>query len=258
MSTENHDDDQNTDDFVPPKDGSWVPRERMNEAVGKAVAPLQQRVEQLIASQAQLEQQIQTQETAPKKDEVVYTLAELRTAVADEKISQAQADAIYDQQSQKSIKSQVDSSIKAHLDQSDAKRLVDDQLNEYMKLLPDLLKEGSDARTKVATEYNRLATTFGMPVAKSVDDTKLQVAACQVAFGEIEQLRQAKARDVTNENRDTHQEFDGNGQDQSTEGDQKVMKKLDSRQRKYYQGMIDKKFYKDWKEVDEELKFAKR
>lgn len=261
MSTEDQtkDGDQNKqgDEFIPPKDGSWVPRGRMNEAVEKATAPLQQKTDSLIAENARLKEQISNKGTE-QQNKKVYTLAELRAFVTDEKISQAQADSIFEQQQQDAVKLQIDTQVQNHLNNSDARHAVESQLNAYLEILPDMMTEGTENRKKVATEYNRLIGVFGLPEAKSVQDTKLQVAACQAAFGDAAQLKQHMDRDVSKEERETYQEIGSNEGETITDEDQKTIKKLDPKQKKYYQNMIDKKFYKDWKEVGEELKYAKR
>jgi len=261
MSTEDQtkDGDQNKqgDDFVPPKDGSWVPRQRMNEAVDKATAPLQQKTDSLIAENARLKEQINNKGTE-EQNKKIYTLPELRAFVEKEQISQAQADGIYEQQQKDSVKLQVDTAVKDHLTTSDDRRAVETKLDAYLQVLPDLMSEGSDNRAKVATEYTRLSGIFGLPAADSLEDKKLQVEACHAAFGDATQFKQHIERDISKKERETEQGLGSNDGETITDEDQKTMKKLDAKQKKYYQSMIDKKFYKDWKEVGEVMKYAKR
>lgn len=240
--------------FTPPKDGSWVPRDRMNEAVDKVRQELQQEREARI----RLEEQFKTQQKTNQQNEKIYSLAELRQFVDDGKISQDQADAIYENQQEKKFQQKLDQRLNEHLQTTETSRQIDTKLNAYLEVMPDLLTEGSENRNKVAAEYTRLSNIFGAPKADSVEDKKMQVAALEAAFGDVNALKQSKMNDYTRESRETEQETAGQGEDAPTAEEEKVMKKLDKRRRDYYKKMIDKGFYSGWTDVAKELKYAKR
>jgi hypothetical protein len=136
---------------------------------------------------------------------------------------------------------------------------VENGLSTYLDLIPDLLTEGSKNRTKVAAEYNKLIPVFGAPVPDSLEDKRLQLVALQNAFGDASTLKQQRlARSNTAGERETHQEYAGQGDEPGASEDNKVLKGLSKHKQDYYRKMIDKGFYKSWKEVGEELKYASR
>lgn len=243
----------NDDKFVPPKDGSWVPRSRMNEAVDKVRGELMSEREARI----RLEEKVnQLSETKSKEAETAYTPAQLRAFVEDGRISQEQADSIYQKQQQQEIDRRIAKAVQESTARNEETRSVTMKLEAYKGLIPDLMSDGSQSRAKVAQHYRRLVATFGQQQPDSIGDQRIQLAACEAAFGTVEDIQRRKSLDMTSESRETHQ--DSGSDSDSGVAESKVARRLDARQRSYYQRMIDNGFYKDWKEVEAELKYAKR
>ncbi len=265
MGTENTDLDPNAEDtMIVKKDGSWVPRDRMNEAVESAVGKVEQQLQSERESRIRLEEQMKALQAAPaaapapaKKE---YTLAELRISVEKEVITQEQADTVWQNQQDDKVDKRVEDSLTKFKTETTSNSAVDSGLQAYLDILPELVTEGSDDRKKVADAYNSLTRIFGVPaVSGSVEDKQLQLAALEKCYGSAAALKQKQLNaKATAESRDTHEETGGGGGEPVSEDTNKFIKGLTSSKRKYYKRMVDSGQYEDWKAVEEEMKYAKR
>lgn len=253
--------------FVAPKDGSWVPRDRMNEAVDNAVGKVSKELQSERDARIRLEEQIRTlqqapatqvqnQQTAPVAK--IYTLAELRMAVEKETISQEQADVVWANQQDDKVDTRVQKALDNFTTQTTSNAAVDSGLQAYLDLLPELNENGTDERKKVTTAYNSLTAVLGVPkVAGSVEDKQIQLAALNNCYGSAAALRQKQLNDKdTLEHRDTHEESVGDAEPAS-EKDAKFVKSLTAAKRAYYTRMIASNQYTGWDQVKEEMKYAR-
>ncbi len=254
--------------FVPPKDGSWVPRDRMNEAVENAVGKVSKELETERESRIRLEEQmrvlqqtpaapVQAQQLAPVAK--TYTLAELRLAVEKETISQDQADLVWEKQQNEKVDQRVKQTLDNFTIQTTSNAAVDSGLQAYLDALPDLNKDGADERKKVTAAYNSLTAVLGVPkVAGSVEDKQIQLAALNNCYGSVAALRQKQLNDKdTLEHRDTHQESVGDAEPASAK-DAKFVKSLTAAKRAYYTRMIASNQYTGWGQVEAEMKYARK
>lgn len=197
--------------------------------------------EKIDALEVQLQQErdarIRLEETPPKKEETQeYTRAELLTMVEDEQMTQLQADKLWEKQITDSVTQNVLSTV-ANVD---SQRQVNSALREYKRLKPGISKQGSEDREKVAEEYSYLVS-IGQP-----DNISTELSAVRNVFGPVEKLK--KKIEI-----ETHPEI-GGGEPPAKE-EHKVLKKMSARQKDYYSQRIGT-IYKDWDEVEEELKFS--
>jgi len=257
--------DQELDtDFVPPTDGSWVPRNRANEMVDKEREKNTQ-IQGLYNTEREenirLKEQLRTatEVKKPTQKPVLYTRAELNKGVEDNLISQAQADQIYDAQQEEKMDlrfKDLESEITQNVSTS---TIVNMQYDEYLSLEPDLLVAGSDIHKKLKAEFNRLAVTFGVPKPNTPENTKMELAAMEGVCGKLDALRTVKKNDITYKNRETSEETESYGDtDLKDDAEGKIAKSVDKSTREYYRDMIKKGFYKNWTEVGEELKYANK
>jgi hypothetical protein len=223
----------NAEKFVPPKDGSWVPRARLDEAVGKhasradaLAAELQREREERI----RLEERERLRSTPPAPK---ITRAQLHELVREGKITEEQADAEYEKQLQERIRSEV-------LRDSDAKQRIKDRSNtinallaQYKESIPDIATPGTEARSKVESEYRYLVDVLGEP-----EGIETEAKACRSAFGPPE-----RAKELTRRRRDTHQES-GGGSGSGDAPDKN--KKLPERIRTHYEKLIRIGRFKGW------------
>ena len=240
------------------KDGSWIPRDRLNEAVGKVKGELETSQAEIIrlTEQIRISGENTNQQPAQKKAEKIYTLAELRTAVENKTISQTTADQIFEGQQKSEMNTAIQSAMKDFSVETNATQTIQSQIKDYVDLLPDMNKTDTKDRGKLQTAYNDLTGVLGLPKENSLEDRKIQLLAMKNAFGPIDAVRTAKSS-LSNENRESHQEQFGNaGGDSGT--DEKIPKGLTDGQKRHYSRQIENGLYKDWDAVTEELKFAKK
>ena len=251
--------------FVPPKDGSWVPRDRMNEAVDNAVGKVSKELETERESRIRLEEQVKTLQTAPVQTPQavpatkVYTLAELRLAVEKETISQEQADVVWANQQDAKVDTRVQNALDNFTVQTTSNAAVDSGLQAYLELLPGLNEAGTDERKKVTAAYNSLTAVLGVPkVAGSVEDKQIQLAALNNCHGSAAALKQKQLNGKdTADHRDTHEESVGDSEPAS-EKDAKFVKSLSAAKRAYYTRMIASNQYTGWGQVEEEMKYVRK
>lgn len=250
-----------TDDQKKAVREGYVPVDRLNEATGKLKddnAKLQQQIASLTATV----EAIQTTKQTDDKKPTIYTRAQLQAYVDDEKITQQEADDYYDQQ-QEYLRAQereeMRQEMRQEMQQGQALSTLKDKISQYSDLLPDVVKSGSEDRTKVDNEYQRLANIMGTPKKDSVEDFKMQVAALESVFGSVDDVR-ARIRSASNSNdRDTMQDTLGSGDDNTGKGTGKdgVPKGLSPKQKAYYEEKISKGIYKDWDAVKAELNWER-
>ncbi len=265
MANEDTDRELTDDDFTllsnggkVPKDGSWIPKDRFNEATQKLQGDLNTEHDAVIRLQEQIKA-LQTNQSSdtnqpPAK---VYSLGELRAAVEKETISQDEADRIYERQTEAKFDKKLESSMATLKSETVNGTALSTSLNSYVELISEVDKVGSKNHTKLKDAYGRLTGTLGLPKEGSVEDQKMQLMAFETAFGPIVQLKQRlNSQSEADADRDTHQEF-SNSDNQGPSGDTKFQKGLSKGRRDYYTKMIDKGMYPDWKAVEEEMKFVR-
>lgn len=234
--------DNEEKDFTPPKDGSWLPKVRVDEMVGTAKDAAREANEALKVErqrnadlQAKMDTTIQPNKT--------YTRADLAQLVEGEQLTQVQADQLWDKQLEEKFEKRLDQKLNETINTSNVNTRVDNDLNQYKAEIPDLMQAGEN-RTKVENEYKYLLS-IGNP-----DSTITELAAVRSVFGPLDKLKQSKAAlDL-----ETHQET-GGGNSGITKG-KSFEDTLTARQKVHYEKGIEMGLYKNWKEVEDEMKFS--
>lgn len=177
-----------------------------------------------------------------------YTLTELDTAVAQGSITQQQRDQIWaDQNRKESARIATETTRKVVQEESRNDRL-DRDLKQYVELFPELDKDHSDIRNKVAAEFDLL-------VGQGLDPKSLstEFAAVRAALGPIERVRAIRE----GRRRDPDAFGDSQGARQLSPQQQReddAWGKLSSRQREHYEGAMRSNVYPDRKACLAELK----
>jgi len=229
--------------FVPPSDGSWIPKVRHDEAVNAERARLA-RVEAELAALKQA--QAKPADTQVKR----YTRAELNAAVAANQITSDQSDEMWATQIREDAKREAKAEVNIAVRAERAQERVDTDLEEYKRLDPTIMEEGSESRQRVQQEFNYLVE-LGNP-----RNTKTELQAVRAALGPIDKLRTAKsARRET----ESHEETGSAGQgSQRRSGPKTAWDALENRQKAYYESAIRNGLYKDKAAVEAELKFTRK
>ncbi len=206
---------------VPP---GHVPLERLNEVLGK-VSALET---QLARTQGQVEG-MATKPADPVAPTQTYTRAQLDAAVAGNQISQADADARYEQQIVDRAKKEAAEEASQTLAAANGQNLASSDLALYRAARPDIQVEGSKDRGRVQQEYAYL-TSRGHP-----DNLETQALALRQVFGPAENLK--------NGTRQTHQETGGGGGEPPEDKGSDWPKDMSSDQKWYYKDQIAKGSY---------------
>lgn len=209
--------DQHADQqqFIPPSDGSWIPRDRLNSEIEKRKA---------------VEVELQQMRDASQKPEL--TRAQLDMAVEAGEITEADRDTYLEEQ----MEARLSDRITTRIADKENERRVQAQLDEYGDAVPDIAKQGSDIQTRIAAEYNDLVS-YGY----DNDDPKTALAAVKAVLGPLSALKAGKAKPKVP---DTHQDVPGGGGEEEESGSGKVKwNDLDARQKAYYDNAISRGAY---------------
>ena len=231
----------------------YVPIERLEEEIEK-----RQTLETRLAELSGKLDGLTAATTAPKiekQEPARFTRAQLREAVDQGKITQAESDAIWDDQQAKEGDAKL-----AHVADKIEKNLTEKakiggQIDRYKELIPDLGKKTSDSFKKVADEYAVMTGDLGMP-----KNEKTELAALRAVFGPIETLQaKATAKDTRP---DTHRESlgRGGGQDDGQADKDGAPRDMPAKLKAHYQRMIDRGIYREgWNDpaLKEELKHVR-
>lgn len=175
-----------------------------------------------------------------------YTRAELAEAVKAESITQAQADDIWDRQREAEITEKATKAATAAVSGKAAAQRITADLSKYKRLAPEILQTGSEERLRIVNEFNQLVDD-GMP-----RNLATELAAIRAVMGPLDRLEKARSAQ-----RSVESEQQGGGSGKGMGGKGKTLAdQLNPRAREYYEGGIKSGRYKDWKAVEDELKYA--
>lgn len=186
---------------------------------------------------------------APKKDEPKrFTRAELSAAVEARQITQDQADEAWAGQVEKDATDRATRTALAAVDDRQKKERVDSEIAKYTALKPEILQKGSELRQQVTDEYKSLVAS-GSP-----EGVPTELAAIKAVLGPLTKLEKAAG---ARREADPDQQGGGNdGRPAKKSGNGKLVDTLSPREKEHYEKGIKAGRYKDWTEVESELKYA--
>ena len=152
------------EEFVPPTDGSWVPKARLDQVLGS--------VDRLTAELAASREQSNTSQPLSSH--------ELSEAVLNGDLTQDEADA----QRESAIEARVTAKMTeaATVNAMAAKQQV--ELDRYIEALPELNVEGSPLHNKLAAEYRHSVDDLGLP-----ENNGTLVAAIRTVAGPLSTIQ---------------------------------------------------------------------
>jgi len=233
-------------EFVPPKDGSWLPKDRVNEMVGiakDAARVAEQALEQSRKDNAALQAQLSKN---AKPDLKHYSREDLAGLVEREDITQLQADTLWDKQLRSEFEAELDKRFDSFSTETNSTNIIQNDMSAYMQQLPDLKVRGTKDRTKVEKEFGYLRS-LGEP-----DNSRTELLAVRNVFGPIETLKDS----LETLKKETHKDAGGAGGNSGTGEGGTFADTLTAREKAYYETGLANGLYKDWKEIEDEMKFA--
>ena len=150
--------------FVPPTDGSWIPKARLDQVLGS--------VDRLTAELAASREQSNTSQPLSSH--------ELTEAVLNGDLTQEEADA----KRESAIEARVTATVTqtASVNAMAAKQQA--ELDRYIEALPELNREGSDLHNKLAAEYRHSVGDLGLP-----ENNGTLVAAIRTVAGPLSTIK---------------------------------------------------------------------
>jgi len=222
-------------EFVPPTDGSWVPRDRLNAETDKRKA-LEGNVEELRQEVAGLKQ--------PQVK--VYSEQELQSYVDAGQITDAQMQKQLRQQDNATTRTSLKSEITAEIRAEAKDEKLSAQISAYTRKVPDLDVDGTEAASRVEKVYKFNTNECGMPKGRGA-----MLAALRQVYGPAETL-QLKGQPVV----ETYSETGGGSGASPPPNSEGKPKGLSAREDAYYSSKVGTALYPTWKDVEKELSFA--
>lgn len=224
------------------------------EAVRK---DLQGKISAAEAESARLRGQVEGLTAAPQtqqETEKVYTRTELTAFVDAGQLTRDEADRILDSQADRRTEQRSRETAAEIVGQATTVATLNTEIARYVAVVPELATAGSDAFKKVDEEYRSLVNITGQPEpGDQTADLRLKLIALRSAYGAVEKLQRATAKD-----RETHQGGDsgdggGGDADESAGGSDGPPKGLSREAKKHYGAQIERGMYTDWAAVSKEL-----
>lgn len=185
-------------------------------------------------------------EPEPAKEPPVFTRAQLKQAVADGRISEAEMDVILDKQQDDKVRREAAVAAANMVATTTTAAAVESEIGRFKTAIPDLANKSSDAFKAVAAKFNRLVS-LGSP-----NSVATELAALEAVFGDPAKLQKAKVEP------ETHEDVGGSagGSDSGPKRDGGKLKDFTPREKAYYQRLIDQGTVKSWDEARGMLKHA--
>lgn len=189
----------------------------------------------------------QTQQ--PPQEQREYTVAELDQAVAAGQITQQQRDHMFASQVRSASIKEATNAARQVVETETRTNQLDSELKQYADFAPDVLKDGSPTRQRVASEYKYLVSK-GAP-----ENLTTELAAVRAALGPIERMRQfaeARRRDP-----EAFREMTGGNLTPQQKREADAFSRLSAAQQKHYSKLIDRGVYRDRAAVLTELNWQR-
>lgn len=232
------------DGWEPPKDGTWVPKSRMDESVNThkdraTLAEAEAKTER--EARIRLEERLTVGETK-KVENVGVTRVQLNQEVTDGRITQVQADDMLMAQEKKSWLAEAEQKFTQQRDEDQRSRQIDEGIAAYTRACPEVQQQGSDERKKVTLEYNELVR-MGQPPTFSTE-----LLALRAVFGPADKLTELRSKRAAHSETGTGGGADGAPASRSLSG-------VAARQKAYYDERV-KRGIITREDADKDLKFA--
>ena len=215
--------------FKPPKDGSWVPVERLKDVSRK----LKETREELAQERQKAISTVQPPKT--------WSLNELNAEVTAGRMTQDAANQVWEDQ----IVDRAAGKVRHVTTIESRTQTQAEELAEYQRHIPELEDPASPEFARVEKEYKHYLDHLGMP-----DSAGTMLVAARAVLGPIEAIRAGKAATVKGGEayRETGSGPGGGGRKPTT------LDALTPRQKDHYRRAIETGAYSGWDAVAEELK----
>lgn len=180
---------------------------------------------------------------APKPEERVFTVAELRQMVEKEEISEDQMLAQLQYQNDKAMDQKIEQRLATERQAMQSNARAESRISEYVQNCPELKQSDS-------AEYKRYHETFQQLVAEGKDgaDPETKLLALRMEFGKPESLK--KIPETTRETRRTSETTGTGGSGRTrTETTDGAPDWLPQELRRHFERGIERGLYKGWDDI---------
>lgn len=217
----------------------WARAKKSEARLKELEAERQQEREERI----RLEERLKVKEEQQTQKEMTWE--ELENGIAEGKWSRAQAQEYKDQMTEQRL-------VKKFEEQKRQKMVstrILSEIGQYQQLIPEVMQPGSEERAKYEREYAYMVRELGMPKNHATE-----LAAVRVAFGDVETVKTRRAsKQVTTEQEPFMETHTAQRQKSNVKSFKDTLQPWE---REGYERLIKNHVYKDWKEVEEEQKWA--
>jgi hypothetical protein len=233
LPEDSNDDAGIQDDGSPEDESQTVSLKQFKAAIASATKTAK---EQSDAQLAALRGEIETLKARPtvaapvQEEPKVYTRAQLKAFVTAGQLTEDQAETYWETQLRSQITKEVRESVAGAVTGTTRAGLVQQEVNGYKEVAPDVWNAGSPGHQKVRAEYDFLVS-LGHPAA-----VETEVAALRAALGPLSALRASK--NAKPGPADAHVETGGSNPAGSGKGSDDPLKKLSGREKTYWDRMI--------------------
>lgn len=181
---------------------------------------------------------------APKQPETKkWTRQQLETAIADQTITQAAGNSIWEAQQKQETEQQVQQIAQETVETITQTKTTNASIDAYKKFDPTLMTDGSDSRKRIEAEVRSQMAILGQP-----ESLAIQLNALRAVYGPEENLGSPERQ------RQTHRDTQGGSEGTGVPIDN--MPEMSARERKHYEKGIEQGRYADWAAVTKELEHA--
>ncbi len=192
---------------------------------------------------AELRGRLSAQEESASRQapgETTFSRSQLDVAVADGRVTQDEADRIYEKQ----MVGRISEEVVAKVTEATTVNAVGVKIDQYKEALPNLAVRGSDEFAKVASEFSWMVSN-GMP-----NNLNTELAAMRSVFGDAAKLKADKGTRVL----EPHQETGGSAQE-ATETKDSWPKDMKADTRRFYEDQIRSGFVVDTAAAKKEFSY---
>jgi hypothetical protein len=178
-----------------------------------------------------------------------YSVSELDNYVAQGQITQAQRDQIFAQQIERNAAKRAQETATQIIETTTRENALDGELQQYTSFAPDLMREGSPLRARVAEEFEYLVSR-GAP-----RDLSTELAAARAVLGPVDRARNAQGRA-----RGADRSFDSFGSRPMSPRERReedAWQRLAPHQKQYYEKQINAGVYANKAAVFAELNWRR-
>lgn len=217
----------------------WARAKKSEARLKELEAERQQEREERI----RLEERLKVKEEQQTQKEMSWE--ELENGIAEGKWSRAQAQEYKDKMTEQRLAKKFEEQERQKM----ASTRILSEIGQYQQLIPEVMQPGSEERAKYEREYAYMVRELGMPKNHATE-----LAAVRAAFGDVETVKTRRAsKQVTTEQESFMETHTAQRQKSNVKSFKDTLQPWE---REGYERLIKNHVYKDWKEVEEEQKWA--